>query len=203
MLPRLATALVLVAGISAFALATDGFRAFTSEGARRVAVARAPRALPDVVLEDQNGERFRWGDFRGQPVLVEFVYTTCPDVCQQMLSEFRAMVVGAASAGVDDRVRYLSVSFDPERDSVSQLRAVASYYGADGLRWRFARIADPEGLARTLRAFSIVALPIPGGGFEHNAAIHGLDVEGRLARIDDVTAVREMLAWASGQKRSE
>ncbi len=202
-MPRAATAVVVAAGIAGFALATDGFRVLTSEGARRHAVARSPRVLPEVLLEDQNGSALRWADLRGQPVLVEFVYTTCPDVCQQMLSEFRALVETASSMGIDDRVHFVSVSFDPERDTVSQLRAVASYYGADGQRWRFARIGDPAALQETLDAFGIVALPAAGGGFEHNAAIHGLDAEGRLARIGDITAAREMLTWADGRSGSE
>ena len=37
---------------------TDGFRAFTTEQARRNAVARSPRTLPEIALDDQDGQPF-------------------------------------------------------------------------------------------------------------------------------------------------
>ena len=74
------TAATLVIGVTAgtlLAVGTDGFRALTSEQARRNAIARAPRGLPDVALEDQSGRPFTLAAYRGRPVAVNFVYTRC------------------------------------------------------------------------------------------------------------------------------
>lgn len=201
----LSLVLVAVAVLVGVAALTDGFRAFTSEAARRHSVRNAPRVLPDVVLEDQNGRRLQWRDLTGHPVLVEFVYTSCPDVCQRLLSEFQTLVTGAASEEASNTadLRFLSVSFDSERDTPERLRAVAGFFGADGERWRFARIPGREELEQTLAAFGVVVLPLPGGAFEHNAAIHGLDANGRLARIDDLGAGERMLSWAAQHRASD
>ncbi len=184
--------LVLFMGVALLGWGTLGFRVVTSEGARRLEVQAAPREIPQVGLVDHEGRPFQWEDVRGERVLVEFIFTTCPDVCQKMTSDFARL--GAAGESGPRRV---SVTFDPDNDTVARLKAVASTYGADGERWRFARIEDRDELARTLDAFGIVAVQAPNIGFEHNAAIHGLDREGRLARIDDIASIESIAQWAS------
>lgn len=73
------TALLLV--VAALWWGTDGLQALTSETARRLDIAAAPRLLPDVLLRDQAGRPFRLTDYRGAPLVLEFIYTTCPDIC--------------------------------------------------------------------------------------------------------------------------
>ncbi len=70
-------ALVLSAGIAALDLETDGFRAFTSAGARQLSVERTPEILPDARLADQNGTPFTLSAYHGRTVLVDFIYTRC------------------------------------------------------------------------------------------------------------------------------
>ncbi|MEM7408818.1 MAG: SCO family protein [Myxococcota bacterium] len=194
MMERAAVAAVVVAGLVSFAVATDGFRAVTTEGARRLDVEHAPRPLPAASLRDHRGFAFSWDDYAGSPVLVEFIFTTCPDVCQKMSSDLGELVRTEQARGSD--LRFVSVSFDPANDTVAQLARVARHFGADGARWRFARIDDAAELETTLATFGIVAVPSPSRGFEHNAAIHGIDRKGRLARISDLEASAAIAAWA-------
>lgn len=189
-------AIVTTAGVWALGAATDGFRAFTTESARRLAVERSPRPLPDATLTSHTGESFRWEDLRGAPILVEFIYTTCPDVCQRMTSDLASLAHAEMGARPENSVRLLSVSFDRENDTLEQLRRVAKHFGADGERWRFARIEQPTELARTLEVFGVVVIANPPFGFEHNAAIHGVDGTGRLRRVADVSDAEEMVRWA-------
>ncbi len=195
MLSRILVVAVLAAGFAALAAATDGLRVVTAEGARRLQVERSPRRLPPTSMVDHKGIPFSWQDLQGGPVLVEFIFTTCPDICQKMSSDFGELVRAAATLPATP-VRFVSVSFDPARDTLRQLNSVADYYGADGEVWRFARVEDPSDLEEILEAFGIVAIQSPTRGFEHNAAIHGVDTEGRLARIADISQTEEMLRWA-------
>jgi protein SCO1/2 len=192
---QLLAAVVAGAGLFSLGVLTDGFRAITTEGARRLDVARSPRSLPEARLVDHLGRSFGWEDLAGSSVLVEFIFTRCPDVCQKMSSDLGALArVGPLAQ--DDGVRFLSITFDPENDTVERMGEVASHYGADGARWRFARIADRAELAATLEVFGVVVLPSPGRGFEHNAALHGVNPHRQLARIADIDEGEEMLRWA-------
>jgi protein SCO1/2 len=195
MLHQLLAAVVVGMGLLSLAAATDGYRAITTEGARRLDVARSPRPLPEARLVDHLGRSFGWEDLAGRSVLVEFIFTRCPDVCQKMSSDLGALA-RAGLSGEDDGVRFLSITFDPENDTIERLGEIASHYGADGARWRFARIADRAELAATLEVFGVVVLPSPGRGFEHNAALHGVDPRRQLARIADIDEGEEMLRWA-------
>lgn len=200
MVHRLLVVAVVAAGFASLAAATDGFRAVTTEGARRVQIVKRPRPLPQAEMVDHQGEAFSWEELRGSSILVEFIFTTCPDICQKLSSDFGALV-RAASSEENTPVRFVSVTFDPKRDTIEQLSKIAAYYGADGELWRFARIQDPRQLEETLEAFGIVAIPSPMRGFEHNAAIHGVDPSGNLARIADVNETEEMFRWAVGAAR--
>jgi protein SCO1/2 len=93
----------------------------------------------------------------------------------------------ARAVGGGHRLRLVTISFDP-RDTPEQLRAYASRYQADGRDWRFARVHDARELPALLSAFGITVISDGRGEFQHNAAVHLLDVEGRLARVLDIDA---------------
>ena len=176
---------VTVLGSGVLTWGTDGFNAFTDEGARRYAVQQEPRPVPDAVFQDQSGRRFDFTDLRGRVVAVEFIYVNCPTVCSTLGQAFRRVhdALPAALRGRD--VVLLSVSFDPRRDVPSRLADYAQRHGADGTAWRVVRIEDRTALQAWLRAFGIVVIDDGLGGFEHNAALHLVDRAGRLARIED------------------
>lgn len=185
------------AGGALLARGTDGFRALTSEQARRNEIARAPRAVPAVALEDQDGRPFALAAYRGRPLAVDFVYTQCRSVCSLLSTGFQRLDRAEWSRGGarDDRLQLVSVSFDP-RDTPARLREYASHFGADGHAWRFARLRDPGDLGELLGAFGVVVIPAAGGDFQHNAAVHLVDARGRLARVLDAGAQPEEVARA-------
>jgi protein SCO1 len=162
---------------------TDGFRAFTSEEARRLDVAKAPRTLPDMLLEDQDGRKFRLSECRGRPVVVEFIYTRCRTLCAALSNGLRQAQEDLRHRHASGDGIFLSISFDPDRDTAQALKGYARRYRVEGTDWRFARIEDKAQLDRLLRSFGIVVIPDSFGELQHNAAIHIVDRAGRLARI--------------------
>lgn len=190
----LATAAVLIGGLVAFWLGTDGFRAVTAEGARRLAVTKEPRALPPVALEDQSGAVFSLDKYKGTLVLLEFVYTRCPDICPLLGMSFERIRDHVQRSSLRDRVVLLTVSFDPLHDGPAELMAYADRFGGAGGGWRFARPRNADELEALLKASGTIVKPDGYGGFVHNAAIHVIDQEGRLARIFDADAVDQTIA---------
>ena len=184
-----ASLVVCVVGGALLWRGTDGFRALTSEQARRVSIARSPRAVPVVALEDQDGTAFTLATYGGEPLALEFIYTQCVSVCTMLSEQFRRIDRAERLNGTAGRERLdlVSISFDP-RDTPIRLREYAARYGADGHHWRFARVRDTRELAKLLRAFDIVVIPDGRGDYQHNAAIHLLDTGGRLARVLDINA---------------
>jgi protein SCO1 len=177
----------LVLGAAAGALmwvGTDGFRALTTEQARRLAIARAPRVVPAIELEDQDGRVFTLAEYRGRPVALDFVYTQCATVCPLLSVAFQRVDREGRERGRGTSLPLVSVSFDP-RDTPGHLRAYAERYSADGETWRFARVRNGAELPALLRAFDVLVIPDGRGDFQHNAAVLIVNGEGQLARVLD------------------
>src|SRR5882672_8702161 len=77
-------------------------------------------------LVDQNAKPITDQDFKGEPFLVFFGFTHCPDVCPTTLFEvseiFRALGPDA------DRVRAIFFTVDPERDTPASLKEYMSSF---------------------------------------------------------------------------
>lgn len=175
--------LVLTAGLAGLAVLTDGFRAYTAEGARRLSVQEAPRSIPDVLLEDAQGRRFMLHSTAQSRLVVDFFYAGCETVCTTLAGSFARLQRRLLENG-DTNTHLLSISFDP-RDRGARLSAYAEMKKADPDTWTFARVVNPADLQPLLDAFGITVLPSPLVGYEHNAALHLVDGAHRLAFVTD------------------
>lgn len=187
---------VTISGTTVLWIKTDGARAFTTETARRVAVAREPRVPPPVMLETSSRERITLADLRGRALVVDFIYTNCPTLCVGLGATFTRLQSKLVEAGRDD-VRLVSIGFDTERDTPRALAAYGEQHRADARLWTLARVADPQGLRPLLTSFGVVVIADGYGGFTHNAALHVVDARGRLVRVLDAEDVEGVLALLS------
>lgn len=194
---RAALATLAVAAIGAAALwwGTEGGLALTSETARRLDIARAPRILPDVALHDQTGERGFLSDYRGAPVVLEFVYASCPDICLALGTAFEQL-----DASLPDDARLVSVSFDPA-DDTDRLGAFADRHDAVAPRWRVAGVDGDAGRDALLGRAGVVVIPDGMGGFVHNAGLYLVDAGGRLTGVFDLEDTEGLRAALEGHAR--
>jgi cytochrome oxidase Cu insertion factor (SCO1/SenC/PrrC family) len=97
-------------------------------------VLAGPTPAPDFTLTDQHGRPFHLADTRGKVVVLTFLYTHCTDICPYLSLKVR----GAHNLlGADvDKVVFVGVTTDPERDTVA---VEAAYSRATGLFdvWHF------------------------------------------------------------------
>ncbi|MEN8235718.1 MAG: SCO family protein [Actinomycetota bacterium] len=97
------------------------------------------RLSPGYLLTDQAGESFTSEDVRGDIVLYTFRHNDCGNDCagtDETMLEVQDRL-GEVDFG-DTDVRFVTISFDPERDTPEALTAEAEMFGADGDQWRFA-----------------------------------------------------------------
>lgn len=181
----LVSVLLLVLGGAVLTVATDGFHAFTSETARRLAVQRDPPPVPAVLLETQSGARLDLAELRGRWVLVDFVYTRCLTWCLALGGEFAQLQDRLAAPLADGRLVLLSISFDPVHDTPAELAAYQQRFRGRGHGWIAARPTSEDGLRQLLRTFGVTVVPDGMGGYVHNAAIQVVDPQGQLVLILD------------------
>jgi protein SCO1/2 len=131
-------------------------------------------------LVDQNAKPITDQDFKGQPFLVFFGFTHCPDVCPTTLFEvseiFRALGPDAKN------IRAMFVTVDPERDTPAVLKDYLSSFdpriiGATGKR---------EAVETVLREFRVYSRKVPGEGedytMDHTALVYLMDKQWSFVR---------------------
>jgi protein SCO1 len=98
-------------------------------------VTMADYVVPEVWLVRDDDKKValtkELGD--GRPVVLNFVYTTCPGVCpvmSQVFSQFQSRLGAERS-----KVQMVSISIDPEQDTPARLREYAMKFSA-GSQWR-------------------------------------------------------------------
>jgi len=113
-------------------------------------------AVPDFAFTNQDGRRRSLSQYRGQTLLVTFIYTRCPfpDYCPRVGHEFAAIYRQLGSDAAARRIHLLSLSFDPAHDTPKVLRdygfSLASTKDATLFRrWEFGvtRSADLPAIA--------------------------------------------------------
>jgi protein SCO1/2 len=156
-------------------------------------VMEDPEPAAPLVLTDGAGRTFDLAAARDTVVLLYFGYTHCPDVCPTTLSDWAGArrALGARA----DRVRFVFVSVDPDRDTREVAHAYARQFDStfvglspgeaelEALKraWNFA--AYPEGDTRT-RAYTVA----------HPAHTYVVDRQGRLRVLYEPGVRGEALA---------
>jgi protein SCO1 len=131
---------------------------------------RPPGATaPDFALRDQDGERVTMSDYRGRPVAVTFVYSTCEDTCPALVDQVRGAL---DDSGVD--VPLLAVSVDPAGDTPARARRFLNERRMTG-RARFL-LGSRDELAPVWRGYGVQPQT---DDLEHSANVVLVDSDGR------------------------
>jgi protein SCO1/2 len=148
----------------------------TPEGLARDTAIRPASAAPPLQLSDQDGNPFDLAQLRGEPVLVFFGYTHCPDVCPSNLADVRD-----ALKLVDGKVGVVFVTIDPERDDAASMKQYVDYYQAGylGLTGTDDEIRTAAG-AWGVSYAKVESDSASGYAMAHTADTWLVDAEGRL-----------------------
>jgi protein SCO1/2 len=109
---------------------------------------------PDVTLVAMDGTETALASVlkHDGPVMLQFIFTTCPTICPVMAGTFAA----AQDALGDDlgRVRMISITIDPEHDTPERLREYARRFRARP-QWRFltGRAGDIDAVQQAFEAY--------------------------------------------------
>lgn len=140
---------------------------------------------PGYTLTDQSGERLTSEDMRGAVTLYTFGYTSCETGCFPTDSLFRAVQDRLDEVELGEMpVRFVTVSFDPTRDTPAVLAGAAREAGADPELWTFAT-GEPDALKTLIgTGFEIYYGPHPDDpdAFEYRPGVFIVDGNGILRR---------------------
>jgi protein SCO1/2 len=154
----------------------------TQLGDREQYFQELDRETPDFALQDADGRTVTRASLRGKVVVLNFIYTQCPDVCPlhaEKIAEVQRMV---NESPMRDRVRFITVTTDPVRDTPQAMRDYGPIHGLDTLNWTFLTSGPekPEKTRELAKTFGHL-FTLTDDGFQiHGIVTHVIDREGRL-----------------------
>jgi protein SCO1/2 len=169
--PSLALALTLAMMLASASAASAHA---TKENARLPVVGPAPQ----FALTAETGKRVALADLRGKVLAVTFIYATCTDTCP-LLTAKMAEIQRRLGRDFGPRVRFVSITVDPEVDTPEVLRGYAKAHGANAEGWSFLTGTRGE-IAEVLRRYGVYARKNESGGVDHLFLTSLIDRSGML-----------------------
>lgn len=84
---------------------------------------------------NQLGKQVSLDDLHGKIIVLDFFFSTCPSICPGLARSMKRLQDSFTQN--DTIVQFVSISIDPERDSVPRLREFADRYHANHDTWWF------------------------------------------------------------------
>jgi protein SCO1/2 len=133
---------------------------------------------PAFALTDQFGNRITLADLRGNVLAVTFIYAACTDSCPLVTAK---MVVIQRKLGAEfgQRIRFISITVDPEYDTPAVLRDYAAAHGADVAGWSFLTGSVPE-IQEVVERYGAFAKRVKSREVEHLFLTSLIDRRGML-----------------------
>ena len=130
-------------------------------------------------LTDLDGHRRQANSFPGSVLVLFFGFLSCPSICPSTMAELSAARHAMGAQG--RRLRLAFATLDPERDTVTAMRAWLSHFGNDlvGLR------DSPAAIEKATKALRLEWERVPGrhaGSYtiDHGVQSYCFDPRGRL-----------------------
>jgi len=196
-------------GLLAVAVLVGGFVAFRALHPPELPVYWD---APEFALVDQDGDTLRSSDLSGTIWVASFVFTHCTDICPRITREMARLRDSLrADRLLGQRVKLVSFSVDPARDTPGVLREYAGRFGGSPPgEWAFLTGDPPEMVQRIIeQGFHLAATPLPAGpadtiaGYQvmHSVRVELVDRTGQVRGTYSATESEAMERLAADLRR--
>ncbi len=139
-----------------------------------------PRSAPEFTLRGSHGGPLELSRFRGKVVILEFGFTSCPDVCPRTLAALASVKKKLGARAGEVQVVFITV--DPERDDPERLRTHLAKFDPTFL----GGTGTAEQLEAVRAEYGIAAERVVAGNsyaFSHSSFTYLIDRAGSLRAL--------------------
>ena len=90
----------------------------------------------NITFTNQLGKTVSLDSLKGKIIVVDFFFTRCPNICPGLAMRMKKLQQSFVNSN-DSIVQFISISVDPENDSVPQLRKFADRFTSNHDSWWF------------------------------------------------------------------
>ena len=140
------------------------------------------KKAPGFTLRDADGNRVRLLDFAGKVVVLNFVYTNCPDVCPLHSEAIASIQEAINPTPMKGLVQFVTITTDPKRDTPAVMKTYGPEHGLDPANWVFLTSGpDKPAVTRELAwRYGLKFTPSKDGYQMHGVVTHLIDKSGDL-----------------------
>ncbi len=146
----------------------------------QVSQAAVGNSLQDFELSDRDGRPVNLSRYRGKPLLISMIFTSCYHVCPAITKHLATAVDAAREVLGEDSFQVITVGFDTPVDTPDAMRVFADQQDIDDPHWDFLS-ASAETMAGLVKNIGFVYFPSPRG-FDHVNQVTVVDRDGVIYR---------------------
>ncbi len=139
-------------------------------------------AVPDFSLVERSKRTIKLHDLRGKIWIANFIFTACTETCP---TQSAALAGLQSDLDLKGKIKLVSITADPKRDTPEVLSQYASRFGAHPDQWFFLTWKQEEIYRLAQEGFRLSAVPVPDS-LDDPAFIHS----SRLVLVDGEAKIR-------------
>lgn len=176
--PALAGLFIFVS--AAVVTAEPDFSRFSHDDALAYSQAAIGSTVEGIVLTRPDGTSVSLSDYRGKPLVVSLIFTSCHHICPSTTVNLRGVVGKARDALDEDSFAVVTVGFDTLNDNPERMAQFQRSNDISDPRWDFLS-GDADNIARLVRQLGFIYTP-SARGFDHLIQSSIIDADGKVYR---------------------
>ena len=146
---------------------------YDRDAALEISQAAVGQPVSNYVLTDTDGNSVRLADYRGKPLLISMIFSSCHHICPTTTKHLDRGIEAAEDALGDDTFSVVTIGFDTANDTPDAMKDFARRQNVGGDNWIFL-----SGSAETIAGLS------KDLGFQFFPSARGFDHLNQLTVID-------------------
>ncbi len=153
---------------------------FDRKTALDISQAAIGRQLDEYHFFTSQGQPKKLSDYRGKPLIVSLIYTSCYHICPTTTKHLDKVVGKAQSVLGEDTFNVVTIGFDADNDTADAMRIFAKQQSVSEDNWDFLS-ADKETILQFSKQLGFQFFASPQG-FDHLVQTTLLDKNGTVTR---------------------
>jgi protein SCO1/2 len=160
--------------------ASIGFTTLDEKTAFSFSQSAIGKPVGDFVLLNREGKPVELSKYRGRPLLVNFIYTACFQVCPTATRNLQKAVLDTVGVMGAERFNIISIGFNQPFDSPQALKEFSVRHGINLPNWEF--LSPSPAILDSLTTNFGFSYTATTAGFDHLNQVTMVDAEGKIVK---------------------